>query len=368
MRPSLRFLTLVLVGWAGVRVAMLGGLPGSEIFRIDRGEVKPSAIVPTQVPDLPPVAPAAMMAAPAGYAMAPLPPGMSYAPGAVPPVVVPVYYRYADQSGPPPFRRAGLTPIIPASQPVFYSPVPQLDDWPLSRIASASMPARSQPAVPFPNGEPPLQPRLDRIQMSMWAMLRQQETGIAGSSALGNTGSLGASQAGARILYNFSPALAVSLRTSSTIGRRGGEVAGGIRYRPLRSVPLWVTLERRQAIGHFGGGRNDFALFAEGGVWGQRMPFGFTLDGYVQGGVVGLNSRDLFADGGVTFSRPVYKQFSAGFGVWGGVQPGLYRVDAGPRVTMKVRRNLRVHFDWRQKLAGNARPSSGPAVTLAGDF
>ncbi|MEA3058373.1 MAG: hypothetical protein QOF34_1188, partial [Sphingomonadales bacterium] len=23
---------------------------------------------------------------------------------------------------------------------------------------------------------------------------------------------------------------------------------------------------------------------------------------------------------------------------------------------------------WRQKLAGNARPSSGPAVTLAGDF
>jgi hypothetical protein len=35
---------------------------------------------------------------------------------------------------------------------------------------------------------------------------------------------------------------------------------------------------------------------------------------------------------------------------------------------MKVRRNLRVHFDWRQKLAGNARPGSGPAVTLAGDF
>lgn len=368
MRPSLRFLTLVLAGWAGVRVAMLGGLPGSEMFTIERSEAKLSPIIPTQVPDLPPVAPAAIMAAAPAYPIAALPPGMSYTPGAVPPVVVPIYYRYADAPPPPSYREARLTPIIPASQPIFYSPVPQLDDWPLSRIASAAMPARSRPAVPFQTDQPALQPRLDRIQMSMWAMLRQQQTGIAGSPALGNTGSLGASQAGARLLYNFSPALALSLRTSSTIGRRGGEVAGGIRYRPLQSVPVWVTVERRQAIGHFGGGRNDFALFAEGGVWDQPMPLGFTLDGYVQAGVVGLRSRDLFADGGAAFSRPIYKQFSAGFGVWGGVQPGLYRVDLGPRITMKVRRNLRVHFDWRQKLAGNARPGSGPAVTLAGDF
>jgi hypothetical protein len=46
----------------------------------------------------------------------------------------------------------------------------------------------------------------------------------------------------------------------------------------------------------------------------------------------------------------------------------LYRVDAGPRVTMRVRPNLKVHVDWRQRLAGNAAPGSGPAVTLAGDF
>jgi len=92
------------------------------------------------------------------------------------------------------------------------------------------------------------------------------------------------------------------------------------------------------------------------------------VDGYAQAGVVGLKSRDLFADGGFALTRPVYRNFSAGFGVWGGVQPGLYRVDAGPRVTMRVRRNVRVHLDWRQRLAGNALPASGPAVTLAGDF
>jgi hypothetical protein len=35
---------------------------------------------------------------------------------------------------------------------------------------------------------------------------------------------------------------------------------------------------------------------------------------------------------------------------------------------MKVRRNMRVHVDYRLRLAGNAEPGSGPVVTLAGDF
>jgi hypothetical protein len=35
---------------------------------------------------------------------------------------------------------------------------------------------------------------------------------------------------------------------------------------------------------------------------------------------------------------------------------------------MRVKGHVRVHFDWRQRLAGNALPGCGPAVTLAGDF
>ena len=92
----------------------------------------------------------------------------------------------------------------------------------------------------------------------------------------------------------------------------------------------------------------------------------FRLDAYFQGGVVGLKRRDAFVDGAVTATRPVYRNFSAGLGVWGGAQPGVYRIDAGPRVTMKVRENLRVHLDYRQRLAGNAEPGSGPTLTLAG--
>jgi len=47
---------------------------------------------------------------------------------------------------------------------------------------------------------------------------------------------------------------------------------------------------------------------------------------------------------------------------------GLYRVDAGPRLTMRVRCNIKAHLDWRQRLAGNARPGSAAALTLAADF
>jgi len=109
-------------------------------------------------------------------------------------------------------------------------------------------------------------------------------------------------------------------------------------------------------------------LFAEGGLY-QKPVFGLaTLDLYAQGGVVGLKSRDLFFDGGATFTRPLWKNWSAGLGVWGGVQPGLYRVDAGPRLTMDVGRGIRLHADYRQRLAGEASPSSGPALTIAGDF
>ena len=69
-----------------------------------------------------------------------------------------------------------------------------------------------------------------------------------------------------------------------------------------------------------------------------------------------------------TLTRPVYGRFSVGLGAWGGYQPGLYRVDAGPRVSMRVRHNMSVHLDWRQRLAGAALPNSGPALGVGANF
>ena len=141
-----------------------------------------------------------------------------------------------------------------------------------------------------------------------------------------------------------------------------------MRIQPVGGIPVWFTAERRQRLGKYGGGRNAFAMFLEGGVYNRPMPWQFSLDAYLEGGVVGFHHRDRFIDGGLTLTRPVYRQFSAGLGVWGGAQPGDYRVDAGPSNQHAVRNNVRVHLDWRQRLAGNATPGSGPAVTLAGDF
>ena len=99
-----------------------------------------------------------------------------------------------------------------------------------------------------------------------------------------------------------------------------------MRVQPIGGIPVWIDAERRQRIGRFGGGRSAFALFFEAGCTTARCRSKFLLDAYLPGGVVGARSRDKFVDGGLTLTRPVYKQFSAGVGVWGGAQPGVYRV------------------------------------------
>lgn len=368
MRPSLRFLALTVLGWAGVRAATLGVLPGAEVFQVSRSEAQPPPVTPTEFPPIEPIAPASADSAASAFTPAAVYGGSDQPP--VRPVAIPVYYTASSALPDLPVRRAALRGVLPEPAPQFYSPIPALDEWPLSRIAATSMPPlRSNVVVPAQSTPAAFKPKgIDRLQLSAWALLRSQKAGVAGSQSLATSGSLGASQAGARLTYNFTRQIAATFRSSSRVGRRGGEVAGGVRIQPFAGLPLWIDAERRQRIGRYGGGRSAFALFFEGGVYDRPMPARFRLDAYLQGGVVGFRHRDRFIDGALTLTRPVYKRFSAGIGVWGGAQPGVYRVDAGPRVSMNVRDNIRVHLDYRQRLAGNARPGSGPAVTLAGDF
>lgn len=380
MSASVRFLAMAVVGWTAVRAATLGALPGSEAFTLGRDRApprviaaaEPSAIVPTEFPmfepaaDEPTPSPAeasSLRATQTAYLPAPAPaPGPIYFYPVGPPAGVP--YAHASLPTPHPGR---LTQIDAEPAPVFYAPIPQLDEWPLTRMASAAMPARrsatTAPQQSFPQAA--VKARLDRLQLSAWALLRGQP----GPSSLATGGTLGGSQAGTRLSYTIMPGIAASLRGSAPVGgARGGELAAGVRLTPFRSIPISLTAERRHAIGRLGGGRSAFALFLEGGVYQQPMPWGFELDGYAQAGIVGARRRDLFVDGGATLTRPLFGRFWAGFGMWGGAQPGLYRVDAGPRVTMRVRSNMRIHLDYRYRVAGNAEPGSGPAVTLAADF
>jgi hypothetical protein len=369
MSASIRFLGLAVLAWAGVRAASLGLIPGTD-------SLSPTAAAAATTP-IPPLA-ATEFAPPPVVAPAP---GASYPPYPPPygayagyplypqPIAVPYYYPLPAAMRPPAAQRARPS----AWDEVAPTPLPLYEGWGMAappsetRLAASGLetqPMASEAApMPGPVGAP-IARRFDRLQLSAWALLR----GSPGPGALATGGTLGGSQVGARLSWNFSPSLAASLRSSSSVGGvRYAEVAAGVRWKPLASVPVALNLERRQAINRWGG-RNAFALFAEGGLY-QTPMFGLgNLDVYAQGGVVGLKSRDLFFDGAATFTRPVWKTWSAGVGVWGGMQPGLYRIDAGPRISLALPRGIRLHADYRQRLAGEAAPASGPALTIAGDF
>ena len=91
---------------------------------------------------------------------------------------------------------------------------------------------------------------------------------------------------------------------------------------------------------------------------------------YGQAGIVGLRARDLFVDGSVRVSAPV-GPVEVGAGAWGAAQPGAARLDVGPASPTGCRcaaPTVRLEADWRFRVAGDAAPGSGPALTLAADF
>lgn len=384
MTSSTRFIGLAVFAWAGVRAFSLGLIPGSEAWALDAAPAAASrpALPPIQQTEFAPIdAPAPVdrqtppidarvgssAAAPATYPVYTPMPAMlrtGQSPGRV---------RLARYDAPPPLRRIAygaspLTTDLPEPRRPTYGAAPLTTELPPARVASAEAMPRG-PAPSWAEDAPIVAPHRRKLELSSWALMRGKPGDLLGSNGLSaSSGTLGGSQAGARVSYWFTPHLAASVRSSTPLGgARGGEVAAGVRYQPFLKVPFSITAERRQRFGR-AGERNDFALFMEGGLWDRPMPLGFRLDAYAQAGVVGIQSRDLFADGAFTLTRHLWRNLSAGFGMWGGAQPHLYRLDAGPRLTIGMTKSMRVHLDYRQRLAGSAYPSSGPAVTIAGDF
>jgi hypothetical protein len=319
------------------------------------------AVQLTQLPPLEPMRPQAppQMAYGTYPPYAAYPPYQGYPAYAPYPVYIPMPAAASRQSAPPQYAYAPAEP--PPSANPYFAPVAPIEQWPEIAFADPVPGTKITPSFE----EAGLRPGFDRLQLSTWAMLRA----TPGLPSLAGTGTLGGSQAGARLLYRFNPHLAASLRTSAPINsRRGGEAALGIRYQPFASIPVAITAERRKAFGQYGAGRDAFAAFVEGGLYGQSMPLGSSLDTYLQAGIVGAKSRDWFVDGQAAVTRPVWRNISAGFGVWGGAQPGLTRLDAGPCLSLGVGKRIKVHADYRRKLVGNAQPGSGGVITIAGDF
>ena len=147
---------------------------------------------------------------------------------------------------------------------------------------------------------------------------------------------------------------------------RGSEVAVGLEWQPVASLPLNILIERRQRLGR--DGRSDFGITAYGGL--QRDIGRLRLEAYGQAGIVGIEARDLFADGAARASLragPV----ELGAGAWGGAQPGVSRFDVGPQVSVRIpigRTTMRASADYRFRILGDAAPRSRPALTITTDF
>lgn len=210
-----------------------------------------------------------------------------------------------------------------------------------------------------------------RLQGSAWMLWRAQTP----ANALAHYGQLGGAQIGARVDYRLTGSdknalFAYGRASAALYVPHAEEVAVGVAWRPPTPLPVSIGVERRIAIGH--GARDAFAVIATTGIGPTAIAPGVQVEGYGQGGVVGLRRRDLFVDGRVALTHPVHHTpLSAGVSVSGGAQPNLSRLDIGPVVDARL--NIggvrpRLAVEWRQRVAGKAAPDSGVAVTLASDF
>lgn len=318
-----RFLILVVAGWVGIRGALFafyGWAPG---VRVAPPAVEaPVRVVAVEPPEEPLPFPVERF--------------------------VPVYR---------PFQVVQAVQRRPIAAPVQLTLATPPAPLAVMAVVSVTAPV-AQPAALAP---PP--PGASRWSVSAWLFVRE-----GGRASLGPSQSLGGSQAGTRLLYNLQGDLALSVRAYAPLSNpEAADVALGVDWKPVKSVPVRLLAERRQALG--GEGRSGFSLLAYGGV--SDAPAGpLVVDAYGQAGVIGLRSRDLFADGSIRLSA-TKGRLKAGAGAWAAAQPGASRVDAGPQASLSIplgKTSVTIAADWRFRLAGDAEPGSGPALTLSTDF
>lgn len=206
-----------------------------------------------------------------------------------------------------------------------------------------------------------------------WLMLRGGSGGLAANG--GPAPAYGASQVGAVVRYRLAPdrihSLAVYIRGAAALAAPGQqEAAIGLAARPAASVPLSAQAElrvTRDAAGtHL---RPALALVSE--LPPLELPAKLRAEAYVQAGYVGGDFASAFVDGQVRVERPIARigraDVMAGGAVWGGAQRDAARLDAGPTASISDGQ-LRAAADWRFRLAGDAQPGSGPAITLSAGF
>lgn len=191
--------------------------------------------------------------------------------------------------------------------------------------------------------------------------------------------SYGASQAGLVLRYRLDPGsdrdpMLFVRGTRAVASPHDPELAAGLQVQPLLKVPLHALVEARFARS---GGQDRVRLAAGviSAVNPVALPSGFRADPYVQAGYVSGAGGGGFVDGQLRIDRRIARlgsaELRAGGGAWGAIQTGANRLDLGPGVTLHLplgRASARLSADWRARVAGNALPGSGLAITLATGF
>lgn len=184
----------------------------------------------------------------------------------------------------------------------------------------------------------------------------------------------GGSQSGFVATYSLARNDGLALQVRGAIAHQRlseRELAAGFRLKPFQGLPVSITAERR-----FRNDRRDaFAIYLVGGKSSVALPLGFKAEGFAQAGVISDKRSGAFFDFAVRADRPLIATnkvpITAGAGVWGGGQRSVFRIDAGPTIATEIpleETRLRISADWRFRIAGDARPASGPALTLSTSF
>ncbi len=273
------------------------------------------------------------------------------------------------QRRPPVLRNRSLAAIPPD----IFPQMPTVDRIALS-FSPGQPAATAQPITPWPLPRQGAQPS----KLNFYAYSFFRSNAQAGGPV--STGQYGGSQSGFVATYGLArfpdgkghSRLALLARGAIAHEEPGErELAAGLRWQPSPHVPLTVTAERR-----FRNARSDaLAIYLAGGKSQVALPLRFRLDAFAQAGLVSGNDGGPFFDVVTRAERDLATVAKApvtlGGGVWSGGQEGIFRVDAGPTVGTQIpvgNARLRVNADWRFRIAGDARPASGPALTLSTSF
>ncbi|MDB5677534.1 hypothetical protein [Sphingomonas bacterium] len=249
------------------------------------------------------------------------------------------------------------------------APTPVAPPSAIADIVSRSGQAPQTLLAPPPATAPTDRPTASRWSASAWFVLRDGRGIAPGLSG----GQLGGSQTGLRVAYAIGDArrVAIVARIASPLKGKGREAAFGLEWRPTK-LPVRLVAEYRVALD---GGGSGPAAGIIAGTGPAPLALGFDLETYGQAGVIRRSRTEPFAEGAARLSRPVMKLGSAkvdlGIGGWGGAQRGAQRLDIGPSLGVRVPvagQSLRLSLDWRQRVAGNARPGSGPVLVIGSDF